>query len=212
MTVTTNPFLVYDHRLGLHDGQQVVGCPSCFPDEAAVFTAATDAQPSESYGGLFTFTGLNIPVSPRIGDTWHEPGAGVWVWVQRRDPGSSVRSRPPETWVNAYDVTRTRSPHLAVPAPEEVRLAVHPDVMRIGKTITLSGELLASKAMGVDVEREAEAQTRAACEAHMEENNLIPVSIYQHTWGIGPTSSSGGKTCNTEVLARPRPQFVASVD
>ena len=186
-------FHVYDHRLGLHEGRFIEDCPSCNP-EVESFTAATPT-PTTDVG--ITYFGFETPVSPRIGDVWHEPGAGLWVWV-RRDQG--------ELWVNALDTERVKpDTQVAIPLDQPPNPAV--EVVQMTKTI--SDELLASKALGVDVLKEAQVQGFAQIEMDLFNRSFIRVTDFQTEHFDEP--SRGFVRVKTWCYARPRPDFAPRI-
>jgi len=156
-------FAELDHRLGRHDGQPHDNCPSCHPD---AFTAATPAQDIPTPGGI-DWHGFKEPPYPTHGFAWHEPGIGIWMWVRRKREG--------DLWVNALDPSLSR-PGQGILAATEFN--PHPEARIYAATVSISDEVLASSAMGVDPAQEAEEQAMAKVIVDCHQQDVVLVSPF----------------------------------
>lgn len=194
--MTIPKILELDHRLGRHNGQSMDGCPTCRPD---LFTADDRAADSNADRNFIDAFGLNEPRHPRVGDVWHEPGRGLWLWYRQFDES--------EYWVNALDISKVRS-NTQMTLTLENLPNVNPSVTAHNLSTTISEELLTSKAMGVDVLTEAREQTRARLVADLMGKDLVACSSIITREDDDPLRR--GVRVTASVLVRPRPSFSLS--
>lgn len=189
-------FAELDHRLGRHDATPNDLCPSCRPDSVS-FTAARD-EPAT--GGEWDYAGLKEPSNPLVGDVWHEPGSGLWMWCRFDEVC--------EEWVNAMDTTKVRPGNVRMIVSLGSSIQYNAAVKMITTSKILDEVMLRSTAMGVRPEKMVLDFNEAALEHQMHKEDMVAVTS---TW-TETFETAAGVQFTTTVAARKRPSFAMRVD
>lgn len=181
-----------DHLIGHHDEKPSDGCPLCHPES---FTAAPDRETVEITDAVDYF-GLNEPMNPRLGDVWHEPGHGVWMWVRQKEG---------DLWVNALNMERVRDGQMAFPLSI---IEYHPSARRLGMTYDIAESLIAKSPMGLNPREEARSLNLGRLAERLRDDGLVAIAPVEHM--ESRVISLDVIRISATLLARPRFTFAST--